>query len=180
MIKEIVHTKYSVVEPVIDPNTQLESPEVVDRDLYLLKDENGLFMEFYKSSGNGMPEEHRKGNIYPILGIVGEGKIGDDLFMFYKGALPKGTFAKHLMRSTSRDGKIANFDHPQFYKEAMELETLEKYNFEDIDYTFIPYDDFVKLLDTLYQDEAINFYPRLYMKKHGTIDIVVDLLKKAD
>lgn len=180
MVKEVIQTKYSVVEPVIDPITGQENQEIVDRDLYLVKDDKGLLMEFYKSSGNGMPEENRKGNIYPILGIIGEGKIGDDLFMFYKGLLSYGTFAKHLMRNTPRNGNVANFDHPQFYQEAMELETLEKYNFESVDYTFIPYENFVKLLDKLYNEESLNFYPCVYMQKHKTIDIVVDLLKKVD
>lgn len=178
MVKEVIQTKYGIVESVINPITKISSQEIVDRDLYIVKDDKGLIMEFYKSSGNDMPEENRKGNIYPILGIVGEGKIGNDLFEFYKGLLPNGTFAKHLMRSMPRDGSIANFDYPQFYQEAMELETLEKYNFETIDYTFMPYEDFVNLLDELYNKELANFYPRVYMEKHKTIDIVVDLLKK--
>lgn len=180
MIKEVIQSKFSRKEPVTDPQTGAQSFEIIDRDLYLVKDENERFMEFYKSSGNGMPEENRRGNIYPILGIIGVGKIGDILFDFYQGMLPKEMLAKHLTRYTPRDGMTANFDNPDFYKEAMELETLDKYNFEDIDYIFMPFDNFINLLDKLYDNNTIDYYPRVYIKNHQKIDIIKDLLEKSN
>lgn len=165
MIKEVTGTTFY-------PEEWLEGTDNISRKLYLVRDDKDLLMLFYESSGTSEPDEHRAGNVYPLLGIVGVGKVGEILSNFYVPPVFFGWFAKHYTASTPRDGNIANFDNPYLYSLAMELETLRKYDFEGVSHSLISAKNFISLCDSMYQNKKIEYYPRTYIENHGSINLI--------
>lgn len=181
MIKKVIETTYTSEGDWRGLFCVSEDEDIVSRKLYLATDSRDkLVMLFYESSGTSMPEEHRKGNIYPILGIAGEGEVGRDVQFFYHPYVEVGWFAKHLTRKTPRDSYIANFDKPHLYVMATELEALRDHFFmSDVWYQVVDQEKFFDICDSYYNDKKVNYYPRTYMQKHRYIDRF-ELLEKID
>jgi hypothetical protein len=152
------------------PNYNLFIAEYGER-LFILAEntDKKLAAAFYRSSGTCTPESKKYGEIFPILGILGEGKLGSDLLEFYKDSgRDTGWIVKRVSDSGRNDIK-SYFGNEGLKKMSIRLEELlnDSINKDDSTYDIlkISYEEFIAKLDEFYDNYGEGFYIRKMLNR---------------
>jgi len=125
---------------------------------------------FYRSTGSANPDIKKSGEVFPILGILNEGKLGTDMNKHYSH-MNNGWIIKAVTNDGRKDIK-SYFNSESLRSVCLRLERSINENaneFGNYNLTKLSFNDWIAKVDEFYISNSTNFFPskllRLYKEK---------------
>jgi hypothetical protein len=118
---------------------------------------------FYKSSGSATPGLKNRGEVFPILGIKGEGKLGEAL----ASTIPNGNEIGWIWKNITSDGGKARENLSSYFG----MEVLKRISIQLEDNPkpdiVLKWGEFMTICDYLHEEEGEQFFPNAVLTTYG-------------